>query len=271
MKNFLIVLALLVGFAIGVWYGHWFWRRPIVMTIDAYKEVVPHLEPGDHLIWTDQTRNTGDTSVAVDFTFGNGKLLCEPPSSGNTEANIHECVVRAGVGKKPFSYYTYKCHAGHPCNDPDAGGGSDSAIYGQGGKRQNQQGQNQQGQLQAMQMGAAAAAVAASTIIGVYCDANGKAAADTDGMSTPTAASPGQQIQWKPEGGIPPGNWSVGAPQGTNGTLYPVCGVGTYKDASVCTVVNNAVNTTYNVTVQGCSAGSAQINIMRAAKLPEKK
>src|SRR5271156_1114538 len=98
MKKLLIVLALVLAFAVGIWYGHWYWRRPIVMIVDQYSKVIPHVEPGDHLVWTDQTADPDGKPLTIDFKYGNGSALCKPPSNGSsTEQNIHECVVRKGV------------------------------------------------------------------------------------------------------------------------------------------------------------------------------
>jgi len=247
MMKLVIVLLIILAFAAGLWYGHWIWRRPIIMVVDKGMKVVPHVEPGDTLIWTDQTGKT-DTNVGIDFLWGNGQILCEPRSGiSDPEKNFHRCVVREGVEKTPFRYYDYVCGLNSPpCTDPDAGGGSDTT------------GPVEQ-QSQARVARTNVAAVAAPTPVAVYCPSG-------TAMAAPIQAKPGDMLQWHPQGSVT-GTWSVGAPaDGDQGSLSPICGNGhsMFSDGSICTVQANASTTTYNVKAAGCTEGSGTITITSA-------
>lgn len=232
MKLIWVLIVLLIGFALGALFAYNRWHKPnqTTMILGADLKVIPHVNPGETLSWAHP--------VKVSFQYGGG--LC----TGNDQ-HITDCTVGPKVGMTHLRYYTYTCDNPNPCQDPDAGGGSDVIILGSGGQPQTPQ--------------TTLTATGPTPIpIHVYCQ-SGASMVDPPTLNlTHAQAVAGQTLVFEPAG-TAGDNWAAGP------NLSPVCGVSTYNDSNatnLCTVLANApATTTYTVTTQNCSNGTGTINV----------
>jgi hypothetical protein len=102
-------MALLLGLALGYYWGYASKKSTVTMRVEPLGKVVPHAHSGEHLVFE---------SAPVDFRLGGG--LCNEGNSG-----ISTCTVKDGLDGPPIRFFRYSCSI---CTDPDIPVGSDVIL-----------------------------------------------------------------------------------------------------------------------------------------------
>ena len=213
----IVIIALLVGFGIGLAVGHTYLVKPNETTMLVVRDdkVIPHVSAGETLKWVGPGPNNPVTGIGIKLGGG----LCNEEDKTTHKLGGNTCTVAKGVDSNGLSYARYVCDQ---CGDPDVAAGSDVS-------------QGQQGQ------GAKATSAAASTPILVWCDPAtipGTAAADPVEVKVVV----GQTISWGKAASVGNATWSVDG-------LLAACGSGndSYTTGALCTVQSAPSPYTYNV------------------------
>ena len=223
----IVIIALLVGFGIGLAVGHTYLVKPneTTMLVVSGDKTIPHVSAGETLKWVGPNPNKPVTG----FVIGLGGGLCNEEDKNTHTFSGDTCTVK-GVGSKGLSYARYDCTG---CGDPDVAAGSDVRVPILGGV-----------------IGAASSSTTSRPIV-VWCNGPG-----TPALADPVSALVvlGQTIHWAPSVSVT-GKWSVDG-------LSAACGSGndSYTTGALCTVQSASSPYTYNVTVGQCK-GTASLTI----------
>jgi hypothetical protein len=224
----IIVIALLIGFALGLLVGYRLKPIQTTMFLAPYSgKVIPYVHDGEILKWK-----------GMKVTVAHGGGLCE----NSTEKDIDTCVVKKGIDQLQT---IFKVICPGVCNDPDFGGGS---------------GVVPPFTAEAVVAGQPAAAPtppctpATCAEIDVYCDTKTNTTMVDPSDTVPIDKS--ERIFWVPNGAN-----TQGLTAGPG--LTPVCGADTIPGLTACTILGNApARTSYQVSLSACGAPvTAYVNI----------
>jgi len=118
-----VVIALLIGAALGVWIGRTTKSNTTTMILESGGKVIPHVAAGETLQWVDRTLKGFDVALQL------GGGLCKEEDKNHNVKN-GTCTVKKSVGAGSVVHYRYSCGN---CGDPDVGAGSDVGSQGGGG------------------------------------------------------------------------------------------------------------------------------------------
>jgi hypothetical protein len=212
-----ILLALLIGFTLGIYFGYRIWHKinTTNMIFGPSLKMIPYVTGGEILKW----------NQPVDMTIGG---LCVGPETG-----ITNCTVKPIFNTLPTRFFSYTCGG---CQDPDVGGGSSIQQY-----------------TQQYGLYLNAAKLAGMHFIKIRCDASNKTVVDPNAVDVHKTDT----VQWAPYGAIPKDGWTAagsdlmtvcGAPTYNDESPTPC----TVQNNSTAGTQYN-----YTVTISSCTGGSS--------------